>query len=200
MAAAEVEVPFHLRGNYAPVQQEVTAFDLPVTGAIPRELTGLYLRNGPNPKSGTSAHWFVGDGMMHGVRLENGRAAWYRNRWVRTKLLENPELSFVQEDGSVDRTVVVANTNVIGHAGRIYALVENGFPTELGVASSRRSASATSAASSSPRSPRTRSPARRPASCTSSATASSRPSSPTTCSTRPGTWCAASRSPCPARP
>ncbi len=131
MAAAEVEVPFHLRGNYAPVQQEVTAFDLPVSGAIPRELSGLYLRNGPNPKSGSSPHWFVGDGMVHGVRLENGRAAWYRNRWVRTRVLENPELAFVQEDGSVDRTVVVANTNVIGHAGRIYALVENGFPTEL---------------------------------------------------------------------
>jgi carotenoid cleavage dioxygenase len=132
MAAAEVEVPFHLRGNYAPVEHEVTAFDLPVKGAIPRELTGLYLRNGPNPKSGTSAHWFVGDGMIHGVRLENGRAAWYRNRWVQTKALANPELSFVKEDGSVDRTIVVANTNVIGHAGRIYALVENGFPTELG--------------------------------------------------------------------
>jgi carotenoid cleavage dioxygenase len=131
-AAEEVEVPFHLRGNYAPVTEEVTAFDLPVTGAIPRELNGLYLRNGPNPKSGTSPHWFVGDGMVHGVRLENGRAAWYRNRWVRTKSLENPELSFVREDGSADRTVVVANTNVIGHAGRIFALVENGFPTELG--------------------------------------------------------------------
>ena len=131
MAAAEVEVPFHLRGNYAPVTEEVTAFDLPVSGAIPRELSGLYLRNGPNPKSGESPHWFVGDGMVHGVRLENGRAAWYRNRWVRTKSLENPELSFVQEDGSADRTVVVANTNVIGHAGRIFALVENGFPTEL---------------------------------------------------------------------
>jgi carotenoid cleavage dioxygenase-like enzyme len=131
MAAAEVELPFHLRGNYAPVDREVTAFDLPVTGAIPRELSGLYLRNGPNPKSGTSPHWFLGDGMVHGVRLENGRAAWYRNRWVRTRVLENPELSFVQEDGTVDRTVVVANTNVIGHAGRIYALVENGFPTEL---------------------------------------------------------------------
>ena len=131
MAAAEVEVPFHLRGNYAPVTEEVTAFDLPVSGAIPRELEGLYLRNGPNPKTGTSAHWFVGDGMVHGVRLENGRAAWYRNRWVRTKALENPELPFVKEDGSVDRTIVVANTNVIGHAGRIFALVENGFPTEL---------------------------------------------------------------------
>jgi carotenoid cleavage dioxygenase len=131
MAAAEVELPFHLRGNYAPVQQEVTAFDLPVRGAVPRALAGLYLRNGPNPKSGSSPHWFVGDGMVHGVRLENGRAAWYRNRWVRTKVLANPELRFVQEDGSVDRTVVAANTNVIGHAGRIYALVENGFPTEL---------------------------------------------------------------------
>jgi carotenoid cleavage dioxygenase len=131
MAAAEAELPFHLRGNYAPVQQEITAFDLPVKGAIPRELGGLYLRNGPNPKSGTSAHWFLGDGMVHGVRLEDGRATWYRNRWVRTKALENSELPFVGEDGSVDRTVVVANTNVIGHAGRIYALVENGFPTEL---------------------------------------------------------------------
>jgi carotenoid cleavage dioxygenase len=131
MAAAEAELPFHLRGNYAPVEREVTAFDLPVRGAIPRELSGLYLRNGPNPKRGTSPHWFLGDGMVHGVRLENGRAAWYRNRWVRTRPLENPELSFVQEDGSVDRTIGVANTNVIGHAGRIYALVENGFPHEL---------------------------------------------------------------------
>jgi carotenoid cleavage dioxygenase len=131
MAAAEAELPFHLTGNYAPVAEEVTVFDLPVRGTIPRELSGLYLRNGPNPKRGTSPHWFVGDGMVHGVRLENGRAAWYRNRWVRTKVLENPELSFVSEDGTVDRTVVVANTNVVGHAGRIYALVENGLPTEL---------------------------------------------------------------------
>jgi carotenoid cleavage dioxygenase len=131
MAAAETELPFHLRGNYAPVGREVTAFDLPVRGAIPRELSGLYLRNGPNPKSGSSPHWFLGDGMVHGVRLENGRAAWYRNRWVRTRPLADPELSFVQEDGSVDRTIGVANTNVIGHAGRIYALVENGFPHEL---------------------------------------------------------------------
>ena len=131
MAAAEVELPFHLRGNYAPVQQEVTAFDLPVKGAIPRDLRGLYLRNGPNPKSGTSPHWFAGDGMVHGIRLENGRAAWYRNRWVRTRLLENPELPFISPEGVADRTVVVANTNVIGHAGKIVALVENGFPTEL---------------------------------------------------------------------
>ncbi len=124
------DLPFYLRGNFAPVMEEVTAFDLPVDGAIPPELRGLYLRNGPNPKSGTSAHWFMGDGMIHGVRLENGRARWYRNRWVQTRsLLEGAAL--VGEDGSVDHTVAVANTNVIGHAGRIFALVESSFPTEM---------------------------------------------------------------------
>jgi carotenoid cleavage dioxygenase len=124
------ELPFHLRGNYAPVQQEITAFDLPVEGAIPPELTGLYLRNGPNPKSGWSTHWFVGDGMLHGVRLEAGRASWYRNRWVRTRSLEEG-LSFVSADGSVDRSVGVANTAVVAHARRIFALVESSLPTEV---------------------------------------------------------------------
>ena len=124
------ELPFHLRGNYAPVQQEITAFDLPVEGAIPPEITGLYLRNGPNPKSGWSAHWFLGDGMLHGVRLEGGRASWYRNRWVRTRSLEEG-LSFVREDGSVDRSIGVANTAVVAHARRIFALVESSLPTEV---------------------------------------------------------------------
>lgn len=123
-------LPFHLRGNYAPVREEISAFDLDTDGAIPPELQGLYLRNGPNPRSGESSHWFVGDGMLHGVRLEEGRASWYRNRWVRTRALEeNAEL--VGADGSVDRTVAKANTHVIRHAGRIFALVESSFPTEM---------------------------------------------------------------------
>ncbi|WP_263053883.1 carotenoid oxygenase family protein, partial [Mycobacterium ulcerans] len=29
-------------------------------------------------------HWFTGDGMVHGVALRDGRASWYRNRWVRS--------------------------------------------------------------------------------------------------------------------
>ncbi len=124
------QIPFHLQGNFAPVQEEVTGFDLPVEGAIPPELRGLYLRNGANPKSGTSPHWFTGDGMVHGVRLEDGKARWYRNRWVRTRALEE-EAAFVAEDGTVDRTIAKANTHVIGHAGRIFALVETSFPTEL---------------------------------------------------------------------
>jgi carotenoid cleavage dioxygenase len=124
------ELPFYLQGNFAPVSEEVTARDLPVEGALPRELCGRYLRNGPNPRGGDPGHWFMGDGMVHGVRLENGKARWYRNRWVRTRAFEEGA-QLVGADGRVDHSVAVANTNVIGHAGRIFALVESSFPTEL---------------------------------------------------------------------
>ena len=39
----------YVEGNFAPVHEEVVAFDLPVTGSVPVELAGRYLRNGPNP-------------------------------------------------------------------------------------------------------------------------------------------------------
>lgn len=129
-AAERKEVPFYLRGNFAPVMEELTAFDLPVEGAIPPQLRGLYVRNGPNPKSGESIHWFVGDGMVHGVRLDGGKAKWFRNRWVRTRVFEE-DAELVQPDGTIDHTVAVANTNIIGHAGRIFALVESSYPTEM---------------------------------------------------------------------
>ena len=122
--------PFHLCGNYAPVQREVTAFDLPVTGAIPPALRGRYVRNGPNPKTGVSPHWFTGDGMLHGVRIQDGRAVWYRNRYVRTRAFTEDAVS-VQPDGTRDLTVAHANTHVIADAGRILALVESSFPTEV---------------------------------------------------------------------
>ena len=75
----------YLSGTMAPVADEITAYDLPVTGALPAELEGRWLRNGPNPLSEVDAgihHWFLGDGMVHGVRLRDGRAEWYRNRWI----------------------------------------------------------------------------------------------------------------------
>jgi carotenoid cleavage dioxygenase len=124
----ESEKPWHLRGNLAPVSDEIEAFDLPVEGAIPPELSGLYLRNGPNPVTGVSPHWFFGNGMIHGVRLERGRAAWYRNRYVKTPLLEQPDRPLVSGDGSIDRRNSSANTHVIAHAGKILALEEGHFP------------------------------------------------------------------------
>jgi carotenoid cleavage dioxygenase-like enzyme len=123
--------PLWLRGHLAPVPDEIDAVDLEVTGTLPAELTGRYLRNGPNPLPGTdSGHWFTGHGMIHGVRLREGRAEWYRNRWVRTRKLDDNR-PFLRDDFSIDRTAVHANTHVIPHAGKLLALVEVGFPYEV---------------------------------------------------------------------
>ncbi len=118
------EKPYWERGNLAPVFEEVTAFDLPVEGAIPPELKGLYARNGANPREGHAGHWFMGDGMLHGVSLKDGRAEWYRNRWVRTPRFNGAP----SRPGIPDIRASTANTNVIAHAGKIMALVENALP------------------------------------------------------------------------
>jgi carotenoid cleavage dioxygenase len=119
-----------MQGNYAPVSEELTVTDLVVRGSIPTELNGRYLRNGANPANGPSVHWFDGDGMIHGVRLRDGKAEWYRNRWVRTKMLEGG-IDRTEAYASGDYTVGRANTSIIGHAGRILALEEGSWPMEL---------------------------------------------------------------------
>lgn len=122
--------PKHLSGNYAPVTEELTARDLPVTGTVPPELAGWYLRNGPNPADAASGHWFFGDGMVHGVRLEGGRAVSYRNRWVRTTRFTD-DARMYDGQGRRDLTAGPANTHVVRHAGRTLALVETALPYEL---------------------------------------------------------------------
>jgi carotenoid cleavage dioxygenase len=123
----------YLTGIHAPMTAELTLENLPVTGQIPPELDGTYLRIGPNPAGTPNParyHWFAGDGMVHGVRLKDGGAKWYRNRWVRTtsvsaKLGEAPAPGRRFREGMV-------NTNIIGHAGKFFALVEAGStPVEL---------------------------------------------------------------------
>jgi carotenoid cleavage dioxygenase-like enzyme len=121
--------PIFRAGNYAPVHDELTAFDLPVRGSIPAELNGWYLRNGPNPRAG-AGHWCVGDGMVHGIRLENGRAAWYRNRWVRTDSFERPAPVY-NDDGTRNLHSSFANTHVVRHAGKTLALMEFSLPYEI---------------------------------------------------------------------
>lgn len=127
----------YLSNNLAPVHEEVTVTNLRVTGHIPTELSGRYLRNGPNPAGSVDEnthHWFLGHGMVHGIRLDDGRAMWYRNRWVRTNdvckvLGGTPPPS----DWPKEHPTFSANTNVIGHAGHTFAIVEGGGPpVELG--------------------------------------------------------------------
>jgi len=121
--------PFHMRGNYAPVPDELTEDDLTVEGTIPPEIDGWYLRNGPNPRTPTG-HWFVGDGMIHGVRISGGAAKWYRNRWVRTESFQNP-FPIYGPDGTRNLRSSVANTHIVNHAGKTLALVESSLPYEI---------------------------------------------------------------------
>lgn len=125
----------YLSGNYAPVTHELTVSDLPVSGVLPDALCGRYLRNGPNPVSPpepSSYHWFAGDGMVHGIRIRDGRAEWYRNRFVRSQTVAaslgepaRPGPAHADWDFS-------PNTNVIECAGRTLAIVEAGpLPYEL---------------------------------------------------------------------
>jgi carotenoid cleavage dioxygenase len=104
-------LPFHLSRAFAPVSEERTDFELEVTGEVPRELQGSYVRNGPNPRTGRSPSWFAGDGMLHAVQLDGGRARWHRNRWLTAPYSPN--------------------THVVAHAGRLLALVETRLPVEV---------------------------------------------------------------------
>jgi len=124
--ARQETAPFWLRDNFAPTFEERTDFDLNVIGHIPDSLQGTLLRHGANPQSGESAHWFLGNGMLHGVRIEAGQAKWYRNRYVKTPLYLKPDGDVM--DGLGDMTMSAANTNVIHHAGKIMALEEGHWP------------------------------------------------------------------------
>ena len=130
MSQAEVEnTPFWLKDNFAPVFEETTAENLTVRGTIPDALNGRLLRNGANPKTGESLHWFLGNGMLHGVEISEGSANWYRNRYVKTPLYLNPDADIMS--GLGDMSMSAANTHVIKHAGKILALEEGHWPFEV---------------------------------------------------------------------
>jgi carotenoid cleavage dioxygenase-like enzyme len=112
-----------LRKDFAPIG-ESQSMDLEIEGALPPELSGLYLRNGPNPVRGTSSHWFVGDGMVHGTRLSKGSALWYRARYVRTEALGD-------DGGPALFGHHQANTSVLNYRGRLFCLEEVGLPYEI---------------------------------------------------------------------
>ena len=124
--------PF-LTGIHAPMTEEKTLTDLPVIGTIPAVFDGRYLRIGPNPVVPDPAgyHWFAGDGMVHGIALKDGKALWYRNRWIGSKSA-SAQLGRAPAPGPRHGGFDNVNTNVLGIGGRTFALVEAGsYPVEL---------------------------------------------------------------------
>lgn len=118
----------YLEGIHAPLRAERTLENLAITGNLPKALDGRYMRIGPNPvdqPNPATYHWFTGDGMVHGVRLKDGKALWYRNRWIRS-LEVSKALGESNVPGPRRPPGDTVNTNIIGHAGKTWALVEAG--------------------------------------------------------------------------
>jgi carotenoid cleavage dioxygenase len=134
----------YLSGNFAPVHDEVFADDLTVIGELPAALHGMFLRTGPNPQfdPGARYHWFDGDGMLHGVLLQGGKAS-YRNRWVRTPGFEYErqagkklwsgfgEMPQFQDPPHGMLRKNVSNTALCFHRERLLSTWEAGEPFEI---------------------------------------------------------------------
>ncbi|MEU3464083.1 carotenoid oxygenase family protein [Streptomyces sp. NPDC006733] len=122
-------------GPWRPQTTEWRADDLEVTGEIPADLDGVYLRNTENPVHPAISlyHPFDGDGMIHVVGFRDGKA-FYRNRFVRTDgftaeqeagralwagIAERPALS-LRADGWGARTRMkdASSTDIVVHAGQ----------------------------------------------------------------------------------
>ncbi|XP_020965523.1 carotenoid 9,10(9',10')-cleavage dioxygenase 1 isoform X3 [Arachis ipaensis] len=103
----DTSLPHHyLTGNFAPLPDETPPTkDLPLTGHLPDCLNGEFVRVGPNPKFSPVAGYhctaytiypplsfcrFDGDGMIHGLRIKDGKAT-YVSRFVKTSRLKQEE-------------------------------------------------------------------------------------------------------------
>jgi carotenoid cleavage dioxygenase-like enzyme len=131
----------YLTDNFAPVQTESTVDELTVLGELPPELNGMFVRNGPNPQFPPLGryHWFDGDGMLHGVHIQNGKAS-YRNRYIRTAGFEQERqagqaLFSGLLEPSQGGFKNVANTALVWHQNRLLALWEGGEPHAIEVPS-----------------------------------------------------------------
>ncbi|KAL3682185.1 hypothetical protein R1sor_000207 [Riccia sorocarpa] len=151
----KVPQSYYVSGNYGPVEEFGPAHSVPVDGAFPECLNGEFVRVGPNPKYKPvgNYHWFDGDGMIHGLRIKDGKVS-YVCRYVRTAKLAQedywgaskfikigdligkqgilwPNLFKLRKKlGIVDDTngTGTANTAMVYHNGRLLALNEGDKP------------------------------------------------------------------------
>jgi carotenoid cleavage dioxygenase-like enzyme len=133
---ASILRPHPVESDYAITQVE---------GEIPRELNGTLYRNGPNqnvpPTAGNRAlHLFDGDALVHAIAFDDG-AARIQSRFARTEsfLREQAEGDYclgglnVKSERALDPMPpkISPNTNIVPHAGRLFALVESAPPFEM---------------------------------------------------------------------
>ncbi|XP_047338788.1 probable carotenoid cleavage dioxygenase 4, chloroplastic [Impatiens glandulifera] len=146
-----------LTDNFAPVDELPPSECELIFGHLPKCLDGVYIRNGPNPQFIPRGpyHHFDGDGMLHAIRISNGRAT-LCSRYVKTykfsvereiggPVVPNFFSDFYGLFGSVSRATLaivrilagqfnpmngigLANTSLALISGGLYALCESDLP------------------------------------------------------------------------
>ncbi len=141
------DLPVHdipaLNGNNAPVTQECFSDTMTVIGEVPKDLNGMYFRNGPNAyyPPDWRYHAYDGDGMVHAVQFDHGKVT-YRNRWVQTQGLQEERAAGhslwkglkepMRQDRPDQPLKNTANTDVKYHAGRLVTMwYRSGMPYAL---------------------------------------------------------------------
>ena len=114
---------------------------LAVIGEIPKDLNGIFIRNTHNQVHEPLGiyHPFDGDGMLHAIHFENGKAT-YRNRFVQTTgflaergankslwpgLLQ-PQLATRRGWGAIGAMKDNAGTDILCHSGKLLASMSQG--------------------------------------------------------------------------
>ncbi len=143
--AADLEQAWHRA--YTTVEEELAARLRVVSGAIPRELRGIWYRNGPARFARGQAryrHLFDGDGMVASFCFDD-LGVFYRNRFVRTEEFAAEEAAHgvrfrsfgTNLPGGFWRNAFrtrfknAANTSVAVHGGKVLALWEGGAPHRI---------------------------------------------------------------------
>jgi carotenoid cleavage dioxygenase-like enzyme len=138
------------QGFFAPERFESTVYDCTVVGQVPTDLDGAFVRVGTEwlyPPKFPDDSIFNADGFVGMFRIKNGTVD-FSGRWVRTPRWHNDTAAKRQlygyyrnpftDDPSIRRETIeqpylrtLANTNVIAHAGKLFAMKEDGPPYEL---------------------------------------------------------------------
>jgi carotenoid cleavage dioxygenase-like enzyme len=134
----------NFQGFMRPARYEVDLEDLELEGTVPPEVDGAFYRVHPDPqfppRPGDDI-WFNGDGMISMFRFRGGRVG-LKHRWVKTdkwrlehdagRALFGAYRNPLTDDPAVrGRIRGTANTNVLVHGGRLWALKEDSPPIAM---------------------------------------------------------------------
>ena len=125
----------YLQGAWEPFYDEYEVINLDCVGELPKDISGIYIRNTENQIHEPIGrfHPFDGDGLLHSIIFQNGKAD-YRNKFIQTDgflveekfkkskwagLMERPGVSELPGWGAQGCLKDTSSTDVVVHAGKV---------------------------------------------------------------------------------